>query len=170
MERNQCRDNGLAEGSGAGVHATGSYNRIVGNQLTGADRGLDIDGSGNYVADNIVKGNTDNYDIAAGNQLNLLLCEIPESIDWPANVILAGSLTGVSDQSGVTINANDVTIDLAGHALIGAPGEETFPGIFIGGRHNLEIRNGTIRDFGGNGIHTGTNTGRNIRIIGVRVL
>ena len=36
---------------------------------------------GNYVANNTVKGNTDNYDFVSGNHLNLLLSEIPESIE-----------------------------------------------------------------------------------------
>ena len=63
--------------------------------------------------------NTDNYDIADMNFLNILLCQIPESIDWPASVTLAGSLIGVAEQNGITVNADDVRIDLGGHILIG---------------------------------------------------
>lgn len=167
------RDN-VINGSGSTVisvvGATARNNRIEGNHVTGGGVGLSITTAGNYVVDNTVKSNTDNYDIAAGNNLNILLCEIPESIDWPANVTLAGSLTGALDADGLTINADDVTVDLAGFALFGAPDSTTGSGIFMSGRSNVEIRNGTIRDFGVFGIIDQANAARNHRIIGVRVV
>ena len=55
------------------------------------------------------------YFLSVSNFLNILLCEIPESIDWPAQVTLAGSLTGVAGFDGITVNAAGVSIDLAGH-------------------------------------------------------
>ncbi len=170
VEHNLCQGNGLDAGSGAGIRTSGSNNRIVGNHLTGADRGLHIDGGGNHIADNTVKGNADNYDIAAGNHVNLLLGEIPESIDWPAVVTLEGSLTGVIGQNGITINADDVTIDLGGHSLVGIPG--SLHGIFMDSRSNVEIRNGTVRGFGGSGIGVSTfpGGGQGHRVIGVRVV
>ncbi len=176
VEHNFCKDNGRETGDGAGIHAIGSNNRIVGNHLTGADRGLDIDGSGNYVADNTVKGNTDNYDIDFTppllqiNQLNILLSEIPESIDWPATVTLAGSLRGTSTSPGLTITAADVTIDLAGHGLIGSGSGLSSSGIVISGQRNVEIRNGTVRNFGQWGIVDGTTSARDYRVIDVRVV
>ena len=95
-------------------------NRIVDNRiLDGGGNGLRLISSNNYVAGNVVRGNADNYDLAAGNQLNLLLCEIPETLEWPAHVTLAGTLTG---SSGILIAANHVTIDLDGHGLVGKPG------------------------------------------------
>lgn len=126
---NDCLENGNFGSSGAGIHATESGNRIEGNHAAGADRGLDIDGTDNYVADNTVRGNTDNYDIAQGNQLNLLLCEVPESIDWAAYVKLAGTLRCTNTfVHGITVNSDGVTIDLAGHSLIG-PGASSYDGI-----------------------------------------
>jgi parallel beta-helix repeat protein len=169
VEQNVCQGNGLDAGSGAGIHATGADNRITGNHLTGADRGLEIGDKGNYVADNTVKGNTDNYDIAAGNQLNILLGEIPESIDWPANVTLAGSLTGAIDTDGLTINADDVTVDLSGHALIGSGGSTGNGITFNAGISNGEIRNGTVSGFGGSGIGAPGTNGR-MRVISVRAV
>jgi parallel beta-helix repeat protein len=152
---NTCDGNGVGAASSAGIHATGAANRIERNNLADNDRGLDIDSSGNVVSDNSVRGNTDNYDIAAGNQLRLLLSQIPETIDRPATVTLAGSLTGVAGQNGITITTNDVTIDLAGHALIGVAG--SLDGISVSGnRTNIAIRNGAIRSWGSDGLQAST--------------
>jgi parallel beta-helix repeat protein len=138
-----CDSNGT-EGGGAG-------NRIEGNNVTDNDRGIDIDGTKNYVAHNTVSGNTDNYDIAVGNHLNLLLCEIPETIDWPCSVKLAGSLVCADDiNNGITINTNDVTIDLCGHALTGPGGEWSGHGIYQPSScRNLTVINGKMVNWSG---------------------
>ena len=137
----------MDNGSGLEVEA-GS--KIIGNQIiNNTNDGLKLTGTGSYLADNVVKGNGDNYDIAAGNQLNILLCEIPESLDWPCSVKLAGTLectsTGVD---GITVAANDVTIDMDGHALAG-PGASSGFGIYRGSYSNLRIFNGKITDWQG---------------------
>lgn len=155
--------------SGAGFQLTTGSTLINCTSVGNAAMGIHITGPGNRIANNVVMRNGDNYDIAAGNQINILLCEIPESIDWPANVTLAGSLNGTVDVNGLTINADDVTIDLAGHALIGAGGTLGY-GIFMNGQSNVEIRNGTIRDFGLHCIRELGLSGRNHRVIGVRVV
>ena len=119
--------------------------------------GLLIGSAGNVIGDNTVQSNTDNYSIVAGNQLEILLCQIPESIDWPAHVRLAGSLTGISGQSGITVASDAVTIDLGGHALMGVAG--SLKGVIVSGaRADLVIRNGTVRSWGGDGIDAGTST------------
>ncbi|MBN2378032.1 MAG: right-handed parallel beta-helix repeat-containing protein [Sedimentisphaerales bacterium] len=143
--------------------------RVIDNSIesNGTD-GLRLTSSDSYVSGNIVKGNGDNYDIAAGNQLNILLCEIPETIDWPAMVTLVGSLKGTSGQNGLTINANDVTIDLSGHTLEGVS-DTGYGGIYMIDRSNVEIRNGTIRDFKYGVIEEGV-SGQNHRVIDVRTL
>ncbi len=118
--------------------------KVVGNTISdNATKGLYITGTGNYVADNIVKGNADNYDIATGNQLNLLLCEIPETIDWPCSVKLSGTLTCAQTVvNGITVAANDVTIDMDGHTLIG-PGASSRSGIWQESSYrNLRVSNG----------------------------
>ena len=40
---NTCHQNGFGAGDGAGIHVTGSDNRIDGNNATGNDRGIDVD-------------------------------------------------------------------------------------------------------------------------------
>ena len=150
---NTCDGNGFAF-FGAGVHATGSRNRIEDNHLTGADRGLWIVGTDNYVAGNTVLANGENYAISAGNQLNLLLSEIPETIAWPAMVELAGTLTGEIGEDGITIDADQVTIDMKGHSLLGVAGSED--GITVVNtspdHKNITIQNGTLRDWDGHGL------------------
>ena len=146
VNNNVCNANGSG-GDGAGIHAIDSHNHIENNSVGHSDRGLDIDASDNVIADNVVADNSDNYDIAAGNALNILLCEVPEAIYWPAKVTLAGTLTVASPtDSGITFYADDVTIDLAGHSLIG-PGPGAQYGIWIFGRRNVQVSNGTVRGF-----------------------
>jgi len=152
---NVCDNSGLSGGDGAGIHATGNENHIADNHLSDGDRGLDIDGTGNYVAGNSVVGNTDNYSFAVGNQLNLLLGEIPESIERPAVVTLAGTLSATN---GITIATDNVTIDLNGHSLIGSIGNagcgvQAALDFF----KNIQIRNGTIQNWGAGGICLASN-------------
>lgn len=152
---NTCDGNGVGAATGAGIQVAGSESRIEGNNITGNDVGLDINGANNVLANNSVRGNTDNYDFVSNNQITLLLGQIPETIAWPCSVILAGSLTGISNQSGITVSANDVAIDLAGHSLVGPAGSRD--GILISGsRTNIAIRNGTIRGWGSDGIQAST--------------
>ena len=129
--------------NGSGIDV-GPQSKITGNQIiNNTSIGLRLYGSGSYVADNIVKGNGDNYDLSTGNQLNILLCEIPESLDWPCAVKLAGTLectqTGVH---GISVVANNITIDLDGHTLIG-PGASSGNGIYQSSTYRkLTVLNG----------------------------
>ena len=147
VEDNVVEDNGL-DGDGAGVHATGNGNRITGNHVIGADVGLHLEGTGSVVADNMVMGNADNYNFALGNELNLLLCEIPETLDWPCSVKLAGTLVcAVPATNGITVNSDDVTIDLAGHSLVG-PGADSGHGIYQPEDvRGLQVLNGNVRNW-----------------------
>ena len=138
-------------GPGIRVTSVGQGPRIEGNLVTRNAMGLRLDSSGSVVLNNIVKDNTDNYSFVGGNQLNLLLSQIPESIDWPASVVLAGSLTGVAGSNGISVTSSDVTIDLAGHALIGVAGSLT--GVVASVTvSNLAVRNGTVHNWGADGV------------------
>ena len=89
--------------------------------------------------------------IASGNQVNILLTHIPETINIPATVTLAGDLTGVSGSNGLTITSDNVTVDLAGHSLVGIAG--SLAGIAVSGSHkSIVIKNGGLRSWGGAGV------------------
>ena len=70
--------------------------------------------------------------------------------------------------TGITVNTDNVTIDLCGYSLTGS-GSGTYYGIYMNGRKNVEIRNGTIRSFGSHGIYenNGVN-GECHRVINIR--
>ena len=81
-----------------------------------------------------------------------------------ANLSLVFAQNGMS---GLRITGNDVTIDLNGFELAGLAGTDA--GIFIGGGvSNVTIRNGTIRNWGGNGINGAGNA--RVRVENVRVI
>jgi hypothetical protein len=66
---NTCTSNGLGTGDGAGVHVTGTDCKIDGNACISADRGVDIDTSGNLIIRNTCTGNTNNWAIVSGNAI-----------------------------------------------------------------------------------------------------
>ena len=75
----------------------------------------------------------------------------PVVIDQPGSYVLTSNITLSTDANGIVIDASNVTLDLNGHAIIG-PGSGSGNGIYTYGKHNITIKNGTVRDFGGSGI------------------
>jgi len=154
---NTCNNNGYMTGDGAGILATGYDNRITNNHCTGNDRGLDLDGANNIVSGNTLRGNTTPLDAVAGNQLDILVSELPYTISQPGMYRLSGDLSlSTHDTNGLTINADNVTLDLNGHSLTG-PGKAAGTsghGVYVSSiQHNITIRNGTVRDWRGHGIY-----------------
>lgn len=81
-------------------------------------------------------------------------------------------LTGDRNASAIGINvlADNVTIDLMGYSLIGS-GSGNYNGIFMIGQSNVEIRNGTIRNFTIFGIREAdAEQSKGHRIISVRAI
>ena len=72
-----------------------------------------------------------------------------------------------SARNGIVVNADNVTIDLKGYTISGS-GTGNYFGIYMNGRSNVEIRNGTVRDFV-NGIYEDSADGNSHRVINVRV-
>jgi parallel beta-helix repeat protein len=66
---NSSTGNGAGGADGANIHATGADNRIDGNNVTDADRGIDVDSGGNIIIRNSASGNTINFDIVGGNDV-----------------------------------------------------------------------------------------------------
>lgn len=149
VQGNLCRLNGQAA-AGAGLNVTGTANRLENNHLLANDVGLLVSSGGNAVARNTVKDNLANYQIGAGNQLQILLCELPATVSWPASVTLAGSLTGMPGAHGISVTADDVTIDLNGCSLVGVAG--ALSGISAAAVRNLTVRNGSVRGWPQHGV------------------
>lgn len=98
-----------------------------------------------------------------GTRINSLPYEITE----PGFYYLTKDL--LSSGSGIRVRSPDVTIDLMGFTINGTAksGYGIYIGSSISGMHNVEIRNGTIRNFY-EGICAGFETEVNDRIINIR--
>ena len=100
--------------------------------------------------------------------------DLPLTISEPNSYYLAETINfSQTNTNAITIEANDVTIDLAGFSLIG-PGKAvgtSGTGIRMGGRSNVEIRNGTVRDFRWYAIcEYSSSNGKEHRVINVRAM
>jgi hypothetical protein len=75
----------------------------------------------------------------------------PYTITNSGSYYLTAVLTGIAATNGITIQANDVTIDLNGFSLVGVPG--SLSGIAVtGSRTNISIIKGVIRNWGAAGV------------------
>ena len=102
------------------------------------------------------------------------ISSLPATISQPGSYYLSQNLTHTNRYSNaITVSADNVTIDLKGYTLFG-PGATlgTSNGIYMNGRSNVEVRNGTITAFGNNGIweEDTADVASGHRVIGVRVL
>lgn len=171
LENDSSRNGRLSGSERAGIRVDGSENRIERNNVTANGRGLEIGGVHNIVRDNSVSRSTSqNYVIAPDNQLALTLWQLPETIEWPAHVTLAGSLTGTAGEVGIAVAASDVTIDLGGHALIGVPGSlaaiQTMGNGFAS-TERVRIHGGSVHGWDGGGIDLTGGGGHRIESVAV---
>ena len=79
----------------------------------------------------------------------------PIVIDQPGSYVLTSNITvSTINTKCIEIDANDVTLDLNGHTLMG-PGKTSGSndsGIYASEKNNITIKNGTIQNFGKSGI------------------
>jgi hypothetical protein len=108
-------------------------------------------------------------DTYVGGPYGVKITSLPYTISSPGAYYLGGNLSYSGDGDGITINSDDVTLDLMGYSLTytGSATENT--GVLINERQNVEIRNGTL-----SGWYTGIyesygNTVYGHRVINVRV-
>ncbi|HTR40937.1 MAG TPA: right-handed parallel beta-helix repeat-containing protein, partial [Pseudomonadales bacterium] len=161
-----------AAGNGSLGIGSGSNCQLRDNLSEGNVYGLYITGTSNLVSGNTVMLNTaNNYIIAQGNQLDLLLSQVPETISWPAKVKLTGSMT-VASGNAITISANSVTIDLNGFTLSSTqnPAGSSGNGILVNGpMQNIAIANGFVQGGvtnNGSGVYSGSGFGSGITYSG----
>ncbi|OGV43436.1 MAG: hypothetical protein A2X46_13530 [Lentisphaerae bacterium GWF2_57_35] len=89
------------------------------------------------------------------------ITNLPYTITQPGSYYLVGNLTGVTNAHGITVNCNDVAIDLMGFTLSGA-GANSRSGIYqFFDYRNLAVRNGTLVNWLGEGYAAITAYGRN---------
>ncbi len=103
-----------------------------------------------------------------------VISKLPYTISKSGAYYLSKNLEeNKNDVGGITIEADNVTIDLSGFSLIGLGTGTTLEptyGIYMNGRSNAEIKNGIIRNFKSHGIYESNNVGNSHRIINVRVI
>jgi parallel beta-helix repeat protein len=93
------------------------------------------------------------------------ITSIPYTISTPGSYYITQDLT--STTYGIYVAVDNVTIDLRGHSLIGNSANSG--GVYLWGRKNVEVKNGTIRGFV-YGVYEGLTTGRSHRIINIRAI
>jgi parallel beta-helix repeat protein len=81
---------------------------------------------------------------------------------------LTGNVTGVAAKHGIEIAAAGVTIDLSGFDLQGVAGSLDGVATTVGSLSNIEIRNGSVRGWGGDGIDLQTSFSINTVVRDVR--
>jgi parallel beta-helix repeat protein len=80
-----------------------------------------------------------------------VITSLPFTINQEGSYVLNGNLTGVASQSGITVAASNVTIDLQGFELIGV--NSALAGVSASNSFvNVAVRNGTVRGWPGGGI------------------
>ncbi len=85
----------------------------------------------------------------------------------PGSYYLTGNR--IAENGGILIETDGVTIDLMGYTLTGSHSRTDQSGISMNGLKNIEIRNGTVKDFHW-GIREQSTNGKHHRIINVRVM
>ncbi len=91
-------------------------------------------------------------------------------ITQPGSYYLTGNMTGVAGKHGIVIASSGVTVDLNGFEVVGVPGMGLYDGVTggMGGLTNIEVKNGSVRGWGSEGVDLGTVNTANSRIVDVR--
>jgi len=108
------------------------------------------------------------YVIAGSRGVGTKIASLPYTINSPGFYYIDKDLS-CSGAHGITISADDVTLDLMGFSLIGPGGTGENYGVYMSGRANVEIRNGTVRNFPGTGIYEANTGATGNRVVNIRV-
>jgi hypothetical protein len=87
-----------------------------------------------------VLADSDFYVVAVGGGVGTKITSLPKTITAPGFYYVTGNLTCPTG-NGITVNSNDVTIDLMGFCLSGNGASDGISGT----SDNVEVRNGTLR-------------------------
>jgi parallel beta-helix repeat protein len=88
----------------------------------------------------------------------------------PGSYYLTGNITGAANKHGIEIAASGVTLDLNGFDLAGVAGMGSFDGVSatVANLRNIAVVNGSVRNWGRDGVNLGTVAVTGCRIEGVR--
>jgi|CXWL01.1.fsa_nt_gi parallel beta-helix repeat protein len=91
-------------------------------------------------------------------------------ITQPGSYYLTGNITGVVGKHGIEIVSSEVTLDLNGFDLAGIAGMGNFDGVSATGASltGIAVLNGSIRNWGSDGINLGSQNVSASRVQGVR--
>ncbi len=135
--------------SGLSASAIDLLNQL--ETLDGAGSGLDADLLDGMQADDIIA--------ALPSDNRIPISALPFFIDEPGSYYVTQDLINTTDDTnGITIDADNVTVDLGGFRLTADMGANTGPGIFnrnaisMINQFNVHIRNGHIADWDASGI------------------
>lgn len=89
-------------------------------------------------------------------------------ITAPGSYYLTGNVTGQGGKHGIEIDADGVAVDLMGFDLEGVPGSINGVSTTVAGHSNIEIRNGSLRGWGLDGIDLATSSASSVRVESIR--
>ncbi|MGD9790052.1 MAG: right-handed parallel beta-helix repeat-containing protein [Phycisphaerales bacterium] len=91
-------------------------------------------------------------------------------ITQPGSYYLTANITGVVGKYGIEIAASGVTLDLNGFDLVGVPSMGAFDGVgvTVNSLTSIVVRNGSVRDWGDEGVDLGSFAALNSTVEDVR--
>jgi parallel beta-helix repeat protein len=91
-------------------------------------------------------------------------------ITRPGSYYLLDNILNVNGKHGIEIASSDVTLDLCGFELTMLPGSGAFDGVTVlgGALTGISVLNGSVRNWGRNGVDLSSGTASNCRIEGLR--
>jgi len=110
----------------------------------------------------------DFYVIAGSQGVGTEIRSLPYTISSSGFYYITKDLSCEAGSHGITINVDNVTVDLMGFSLVGPGGTGDDDGIYMMGRENVGIRNGTVRNFNNCGIRDSA-VGAGHHIFNIRV-
>lgn len=104
--------------------------------------------------------------------LNGQQIEPPHAITEPGSYVLTSDIRDClpcddAPTDGIIIEASDVTLDLNGFAIVGAPGNSLSGVVVQAGHSNVVITNGVVRDWDGDGINADSAPGTRVEQVRV---
>jgi len=120
-----------------------------------------------FLALNLSQASAEFYVIAGSRGAGTEIKSLPYTILSAGFYYIKKDLSCAAVSHGITITADNVTLDLMGFSLIGSGDTGSYDGIYMNGQSNVEIRNGTVRNFTC-GIYEDGASGTGHRIINIR--